>query len=690
VLAPVLSFKRRADRQRPSTEEQKVEVRTLARLSEGATFCGPIHERIEENNCYVAPPAGGMWKEEDRERNEARERPSLVDNKILPAINSVSGQEMMGRYVPRIFSRTRDSQSSGVAEILDATSLWVREEADTDHEVSLAFRQALIGGYGCIHKYFDHLENDGEGQIKDREIYPGRMIWDGSAMGQNLHDRRWHMHGEWLPEDEVPLEWLEALPSAAGRRKGRKGWGPDTLEDWHTQAGGSGSRWPWSAIANGAHHNKAEREVFVLRHEWREREEAFRAAVPVELAKWEEAAQTGQVDLDGEIVDLTQMDEPQLLEIRDYLLAQTKIETMTRKQLSRLRERYLMLTGERFEDYASMERWRFRYAWMVNGHIVEVGDIPVGKFTYSFITCFPWPSADSTVYYGMVDLAKGGQDFRNRFLSLALAILSVSPKEGWVVEESALGPWKDEFANDIARPGGIATVPDGFFATKRSEKMAAPNFPDFLPGFIGIADQAVTAPFGLSGALMGGQADLRRVSGQAVSQIREAASTVMSLPFDSLKRQRREDGKLQIAFIVEYIPVEMIAEVAGPDKARYIPMDAMGQPLPKAEWLRAARLRVKVDEAPVTQEERKETFDFLTRTMGFQEWMQLMPIEVLAKMIPTIQESDREAIIQHTKQKEALPQMMQLLQDPQIAEYVQSTPEGANLLQLFAQQQQAA
>lgn len=688
----VLSFARRRDRIRPTTEEEEIEVRMAGRISEGVSFCEPIHTRALANHAYVAPPAEAMWTDEDVARNDERERPSLVDNKIIPSINAVSGQEILGRYVATIGSRSRDRRASGIAEVLDGTIRWMHEEAYTEHEVSLMFRNALITGYGVLHKYHDsRAGDDGDGQVLDEEVSITRMIWDSTARGQNLYDRRWHMEAVWIPEDEIPVEWMRAMESPqVGRRGGKRAY-HDGLDDWF-DAGAAKSpltgAWGWGQIASGKHWNKADKEVCVVRYEWKEVEEVYRAAVPVGLEAWEQAAQTGVATLEDQEVDLTQFGPDEVGQVRDMLLAQTELRTLGRRELLELKRRVQAATGEAFEDYHSFERWKFRYAWMANGKVVEVGDIPTNAFTYMFLTCFPWVGEDFVIYYGMVDIARGGQDFRNRFLSLALSILAVSTKEGLVVEESALGAHKDSFANDLARPGGLAVVPDGFFGAKRYDKLGSPQPPSFLPDFIGLADSAVQSPFGLSAASLGNVPDPRRVSSAALGQIREAASTVMSLPFDSLKRHRQEEGNLSVAFALEYVPEKTMVDVVGAEKARWILDEQTGAPLPKDAWASGVRLKVRVGEAPVSQDDRKEIFDFLTRTGIFAQWLDQdrIPLEVAVQMIPTLQESDREKIIEHNAQKSTVAQMMQLLQQsPEVMQFMQQSPEGQQLLQQFAQ-----
>lgn len=135
-------------------------------IVEGSDFCGPIHDRCEENNGYVA--GGSQWRAGDVSRQQARERPHMPMNKVISVVNVLSGREIIQRYVPKCYGRSRDD--GALSEPIDEWMRWQRDRAETEHEDSMAFRSMVSSGYSCVHKYWDPFEDDGNGLVMDEEI----------------------------------------------------------------------------------------------------------------------------------------------------------------------------------------------------------------------------------------------------------------------------------------------------------------------------------------------------------------------------------------------------------------------------------------------------------------------------------------------------------------------------------------
>jgi hypothetical protein len=115
-------------------------------------------------------------------------------------------------------------------------------------------------------------------------------------------------------------------------------------------------------------------------------------------------------------------------EIMELLLEETKYETFsTYKELDVFMGQYFDVTGSDFEDYIKKSRYTTKFAIIINNEVMETGDRPMG-FTYQFMTGFPHEKREGTTYFGLVDVAKGPQDWRNTFLSLVLTRLAQSPK----------------------------------------------------------------------------------------------------------------------------------------------------------------------------------------------------------------------------------------------------------------------
>src|SRR5690606_34970862 len=138
-----------------------------------------------------------------------------------------------------------------------------------------------------------------------------------------------------------------------------------------------------------------------------------------------------------------------------------------------------------------------------NDHVLEHGERPAG-FTYEFLTGFPHETQSGMDWFGMVDVAKGAQDFKNKFFSNMLTLYMMSPKQHMMIEEGAIGD-PDAFMNEMGKLSGVSFVPDGFIASGRYTIVEAPSFPPMLREMLQYADQAVMDVFGLSSIEMGTQ-----------------------------------------------------------------------------------------------------------------------------------------------------------------------------------------
>src|SRR5690606_27318932 len=95
-------------------------------------------------------------------------------------------------------------------------------------------------------------------------------------------------------------------------------------------------------------------------------------------------------------------------------------------------------TGEEWEFWRKAPRQETKYAIISNDHVLEHGERPAG-FTYEFLTGFPHETKSGMDWFGMVDVAKGAQDFKNKFFSNMLTLYMMSPKQHMMIEEGAIG-----------------------------------------------------------------------------------------------------------------------------------------------------------------------------------------------------------------------------------------------------------
>lgn len=640
-------------------------------LGEGADWCSEIHDRVEENNSYLAGDT--QWRRGDIERQEAKGRPTMVLNKVLQVVNAVANREITERYVPKVYGRDRGD--SKVASALDEVLRWQRDRGDVEHYDSMAFRDLVGSGYGCVHTYYDELEDDGNGAVRVEVVPVWEMVWDSRAREQNLADRRWHMRGRWVSRIEIEEEFAEAISRNREIKRKLASLGADEDEfSYFQQAGSSsGGRWPWDTIAAGRWYNRADDEVFVIEAEWKDVVTDFRAAVPVRMWDWidlhvnpeamvevEDAyappdPETGEPPPPEQVAwsDFQAMDDSDRARIRDLLLAETEMKSYSSlKELDNaVLNPWYDATGEDFTDWAKKRKYQYRYAIMIEDMVLEEGERKTG-FTYEFLTGYPNISREGVKFFGVVDVAKGPQDWRNTFMSLALVRLATAPKQHLLIEESSVEDI-DYFLDQYANPRGVSVVPDGFIAGNRFMVMEPPRFPDMERELIQMADQGVTETAGLSGVDLGGQQDLRRVSGTVVQSVKEASNTILAIFFDSLRRYRRRHAKLVLAFMREFYDMDTLRRAIGEEYGQMLDEAIEGRELSEG-WPEIERFDIKLDEAQTSVTEKLEWWDKLTQTDMLSGWVNqnLIPFEVVLDWAPWMTDFDRARIREHLKEQE--------------------------------------
>lgn len=646
-------------------EEEKILKDLRIELTESVDWCDPVHSRVEDNNDMVR---GEQWSKDDAEKQAARERPALPLNSLLKLVNAVANREIMDRIAPFIFGR--NEEDNGIAEGLQAMNLWQRDTAETEHEESLAFRTVASSGYGVMHKFWVESALDGHGLITDEAVPVWLMLWDPRARRQNLVDRKYHICGKYIPVDDVVEQWGDYTKGGKAFAKHVRSadpFGPTP------QAGGNpvrSYRGTWGDVLHGRWFTSSRKEVFVIEREWVELKNIWKLASPINLplardltTNPEAAFQIG-TDANGNpiVFDYNKLQEmipeERAAFFQSLLSEETEMKIFDNKRdFDAAVAEIESYTGSEWEYYRRAPKQVYRYAIVCNDYVLEHGDRPMG-FTYEFMTGFPHETKEGMDWFGMVDVAKGAQDFKNKFFSNMLTLYMLSPKQQIMIEEGAVGD-TDAFMNEFGKLGGVTFVPDGFLQSGRFTVIDAPRFPPMLSELLNYADQAVMDVFGLSSIEMGQQGDLRRVSGNVVTAARQASNTMLASLFDALRRYRRRWGMLSVKFVQQNYDPQSVARIIGEEKNQYVSGIT--------DWGDINRFDVRVDEQPTSVAEQMETVDLLTRTDTLWKWESegKLTFPEALDLLVTIPQSKRDRIKKNyearmDQQKQFQEQMSQM------------------------------
>lgn len=643
-------------------------------MGEGVSHCEDKHARWEENQQYTR---GEQWSKADIERQERREKPAVPWNDTFKVVHAIANREMVARLVPKVFGRSR--ADDGPANILDEVCRWQRQGSDSEHFESMAFRSAAMCGYGVAHKYWDPIANNGEGQIRDRDVPLVEMLWPARAREMNLSDRRWHINGKWVDVDVAEEMWGSESRSIASMFKKikvqRQVKDPIvSTEDLNenTQAPSS-TGWSWGYVRRNQFVNLSKNEIFVIEHEWLEEEFKFRAAVPKRFRDWvsfvsgggpleveSQDPQTGQpMVIPVELERFQSIGPEEQKAFRDAVLADTKIEYFEdRKGLNEFLDLYSDVMNEEFELFAKVGARVVKYAILINEKVVEYGVRPFG-YSYHFITGFPFETRDGMDFYGAVDIVKGPQDYKNALISNMLSMYMTSPK-GLLLIEKGLVANQSEFMDQVSSPAGAILVENGFFANERHKFLPPPQYPPMLGPLLELAGRGVEGSLGISPIDLNVQDDLRRVSGKVVQASQLASNVIVAILFDSMRKFRRAYGMCNVRFLrLMYDPVEML-RIAGDEKAEDFPQD------PEV-WEKLDRYDITIDEQPVSATERMELLERLTVTGELTAMRNRGDItfeDQVKHFMPYLPESDKRDILKNrtiAEQKAMVEQQNQQL-----------------------------
>ncbi|UTD28227.1 hypothetical protein [Bradyrhizobium sp. WD16] len=510
--------------------------------------------------------AGDQLTEEDKARLREMNRPIIVMNRIEPVIDSVAGSEVANRQEVQFIPRTQGDVA--VNEVLTSAAKWFRDQCDAEDEESDAFRDTVICGMGWTETRLDY-EDDPDGAPVVERVDPLEMVWDSSAKKRNLVDMRRVFH----IRRDIPIEEARALcPGDEFEDADYNATWVDDAPDGRDQHHNDGRFYNKGDQGDGQ--ERAEKTVTMVRAQWWERSPAYLVIDPT--------------DPNGQNI-LT-------LDKDDFEQLQAKAEAVG----GRLR-------------FTRSTRKAFKQAFL--GRIMlEIGEAPC-KDHFSFKCITGKRDRNKNVWYGLVRGMKDPQRWANRWMAQTMHIINTSAKGGIAAERGAF------FENDAdgeaswAKQDAVTYLKQGAVSGQSPKFIAKPvsQFPQSSFELMQFAISSIRDTSGVNVELLG----LASNSGQAASldrQRKQSAMTILQSLFDSLRRYRKEQGRLLLYLIENYLSDGRLIKIVGEEGARYVPLIRQGG---------LNTYDVIVDEAPSSPNQKEATWSLL---------QQLLP--VIGKMLP--------------------------------------------------------
>jgi hypothetical protein len=458
--------------------------------------------------------AGDQWDPVDKQRMQETLRPAVTFNIAGKFVDAVSGIQITNRqeikYLPR------EPGDSGVNELLTGAADWARDECDAEDEESEAFLDMIICGLGCMEMSIS-FDEDPMGFVNVERRDPLEMRVDPTSRRRNHRDARWCMRVKGMNHEDFIERWGEELFDEVIGSMGM---------DHEEYIGGDIHH----ATEAHLYENDAmgvevdENVVTVVHYEWWKRSDAF--------------------------IVQTQFGE----------------KTFTPEQWRKMRT-VLEQNGIDFKAQKKRRR-RFYRAFAAGDTILEADESPYQEgFTFQFLT--GKRERNTNTWYGIARALQDPQMWVNKLFSNILHAVTSNANGGLVAEEGVFtDPQKAE--DDWARPDSIVFVEDGAIANGRIMPKPAAPYPAGMDKLMQFAMSSAPEVSGLNLEIIG--LANRVQPGIVEAQRKEAAISVISWAFDSMRRYYKDHGRQLAYYIREYLADGRLARITTEQGQQYIPL----------------------------------------------------------------------------------------------------------------------
>lgn len=496
--------------------------------------------------------AGDQWDPGDRATLEEQKRPVITFNRTLAIIKAVAGIEINGRHETVFIPRGTEAGTIKANEILTAASQWMADGCDAEDEQSEAFQDTAICGMGWTEQTIDY-EEDADGAYSEPKLDPLEMVWDKSARSKNLQDARRVYRVRRMSLSEAK-DLAEALGDEVEDDADlNASWAMGIKQDKDNKP----SEERRHRFENSGAH--VDDEVFLVHAQWIEKECYYRV-----------------LNAQGKAQEVNEEDFKQL-----FKLAKSHGVPL---------------------EYVKQTRKVYKQA-LLGGRII--GGIRPGlvkdRFTFQCIT--GEKHRNKGTWFGLVTLMRDPQMWANKWLSQTLHILNTTAKGGIIAEEGAF-PDMRKAQETYAHPDAITVAAKDAIGKGKIMQKPGAGIPTGYINLLEFGISSIRDVTGINMELLG----LRDANQPGIleAQRKQAAMTILATLFDSLRRFRKNVGRVRLGLIQNYLADGRMIRLAGEDGMQLVQ-------LLKQQTI--GDFEVIVEDAPTSPNQKQETWAALQQML---------------------------------------------------------------------------
>jgi hypothetical protein len=514
----------------------------------------------------------GQWEEADRIRLKDQNRPCITFNRIMPVVSSVVGQEINQRAEVTYKPRTTQSpemaggqgpgaaqpaapvagaDDTGPAETLTAAAAYLRDQCDAEDEESDAFQDTVICGMGWVETRVTHDENP-DGDLKEDRIDPLEMFWDCKSQKRNLVDARrlWRVReiDKWEAKEMFPGKDMSVLDASWARPRN------DDENPHHSNPGdGYNSN-------NVEDYDPNRKTVTLVECQYYTLETTFKS------------------------VDFN---------------TQAEVEFKTKKEADNYVKNAFTITGQQLPVAKHKKRV---YRTAIIGREVLSDDEAQSQECFKYQAITGYRDRNAKQWIGLVRAMRDPQRWANALFSSVLHQIQTTGK-GIMAERGAFED-DQKAEKDWANGGRIVWLKTGAIAGQQIQQKEAHQLP---AGIFDMMQLSLTAFRDVTGVNIEsmGLADRTQAASLELQRTKQAGIILASL-FDGLRRFRKENGRLVMDLIQNFLSDGRLIRVVGPDYEKYVPLIKQDDTL---------EYDIIVDESPTSPNQKEQTWAILQQML---------------------------------------------------------------------------